>query len=134
MCDGCEWVEALEAGKHGVEELEFARASNQAVAKRAQDGRVEARVVEVEAESVLPVDVGVRGLDGLLVGRASGNLEHEDEVSNCLDRLAAGGEARDNVLSGGAGAKRITHGQIAVAPWGEGTGGSGSRFWCTPRG
>jgi hypothetical protein len=72
--------------------MEFERADNHAVAKHAHGGEVEARVVEVEAEGVRPVDAGAPCRDGLLVGQACGTLEHgnEGEAPGSLGRLAAG--------------------------------------------
>ena len=76
---GLEQAAGLAGLEHRVQEEPFGPAGRQAAAELGEDGEVEAGVVELEAEGVLPVDAAADGIGGPSIGEVLGELHDGDQ-------------------------------------------------------
>jgi len=113
-----------------VEQALCGTAGQQPVAEFTEHGKVEARIGQLEAQQVLPVDAGPHRLSGLTVGQMFAELHDRDEgqAPGGEARLATQGEADGKVVILEDRAECITQCQIGIAFGKGGTGNTGSFF------
>ena len=70
---------SLQASSIAVQQEPFGPAGGEAGAELGEDGEVEAGVVELQAEGVLPVDAAADGVGGLAIGEVLGELHDGDQ-------------------------------------------------------
>jgi hypothetical protein len=70
---------ALQAARTGLEEPLASYMREQAAAKIVQQGEVEARAVQVEAEGILPIHAAADRIGRLAVGQPFDILQHHDQ-------------------------------------------------------
>jgi hypothetical protein len=118
----------FEHGEQGVEELLLAGIVQDAVAEVVQQGEIKARIGQLQAEQVLPIDAAPHSIGGLAVGQALHVLHDQHE------RLSPGSDLDGCPLLGKPGRKLsigkdctqlITNGQVDV-PIGKNRFGSSS--------
>jgi hypothetical protein len=86
-------------------------------AEFAQHRGVEACVVQLQAQGILPVDPRAHRVGGLVVGEVLGELQERDQrqLRRGEGRLAEHGEERREVLVGGEPAQLVVHPQVGLA-------------------
>jgi hypothetical protein len=108
----------LESFQQGVEQLLLSLVEQNAVAKVVEQGVVKARVGQLEAEQVLPVEATSHIVGGLTIGEAFKLLEHEDKGQTPGCHLNRGAEGRKPVGEqriSEKGAEFLAQADVAVA-------------------
>ena len=108
----------LEVLQHPAQEPILSSTTEEPSSELREDAEVEARVIELKAERILPVDTGAHGIGGLATpGEVLGKLHHgeECEAPGRSRALAAAREELGEVLVSKEGAEFITHLHVQVA-------------------
>jgi len=106
-----------EVGQHRVEHLLLQATGDQARAELGKDRGVEARIGQLERQTVLPVDTGADSIGGLPVGEAFDVLHHRHkrEAPRRLHRATTHREERRKLLVGEQRADLVAHAHEGAA-------------------
>ncbi len=101
-----------------VEQERLGVAGHEAGAELAEHRGVEARVGEVEAKNILPLDAATSRLGCAAIREVLGELQHGDERQppRRFGRRAVGGEQSRDLRVGEHGAEFIPQPQVEIAP------------------
>src|SRR5512135_621530 len=127
---GLEQAAVLAGLQHLVQEAPFGPAGGEATAELGEDGEVEAGVVELEPEGVLPVDATADGVGGPAIGEILGELHHRDqgELPWGQAGLPAPGIEVGEVAVAEDRAEVVAEPEIGISLGEGGTGDAGGQF------
>jgi len=117
--------------KHQVEELLLGATGHQPAPELGEHRGIEARVIELQGQGILPVDVATDRMGRLLIREPLDILHDGDEGQSPggFGRLTASRKERRKVLIGVDGAKLVAHPHEEVTFAVGGTSDAGGVFW-----
>src|SRR5664280_1676048 len=100
-----------------IQQVHFGLTRNEACAKFAEYGKIEAGICKFKPQQIFPIDAGAHGFSGLAIREALSELENGDECQTpgWERRLAAGRKERGKIIVTVESTQFVPQGQVGRA-------------------